>query len=230
MLKFNRFGLFAVLMAAASDAGSDTGGTDQAVPATTTTTATATATAKDSKRDKIVYTTVKMDDDRVVEFAGKRKMLKTSLFNSDGSIAVRLDFVNGETRTFSLPEVLLGKFAAHGAEQKLGDEIAGLDDVEDCILAVDQLAERLSTGEWGIKREGSGLAGTSILARALVEHSKKTPEAVKDFLSRKSHAEKVALRANAALAPIIARLESEKTSTKKKSTVDTEALLDELGE
>lgn len=186
----------------------------------------ATAAVAKAKRGEIVYNTVKMDDDRVVEFAGKRKMLKTSLFNTDGSIAVRLDFVNGETRTFTLPETLLGKFAAHGAEQKLGDEIAGLDDVEDCILAIDQLTDRLVLGEWGIKREAGGLAGTSVLARALAELSGKAPEAIKNFLAGKSHAEKVALRQNPSLVPIIAKLEAAKS--KKKSSIDTDQLLGEL--
>lgn len=188
--------------------------------------AAAVATIAKAKRGVITYNTVTMDDGRVVDFAGKRKMLKTALHREDGSIAVRLDFVNGESRTFTLPDTLLGKFAAHGAEQKLGDEIAGLEDVEDCILAIDELTERLNVGEWGIKREAGGLAGTSILARALVEHSKKTPEEIKNFLANKTHAQKVALRSNSALAPIIAKLEAAKN--KKKSTVDTEALLDEL--
>lgn len=203
-----------------------TEGQDQsAVAAVAAVAAAGTAIAK-AKRGEITYNTVTMDDGRVVDFAGKRKMLKTSLFNADGSIAVRLDFVNGESRTFTLPDALLAKFAAHGAEQKLGDEIAGLDDVEDCILAIDQLTDRLNLGEWGIKREAGGLAGTSVLARALVEHSGKTPEEIKNFLANKTHAQKVALRSNTALAPIIARLEAAKN--KKKSTVDTEALLGEL--
>lgn len=171
------------------------------------------------------YTSVTMDDGRIVEFAGKRKMLKTSVF-ADGKTQVRFDFVNGETRIFTLPESLFQKFAAHGAEQKIGDEIAGLTDVEDCILAVDELTERLSAGEWGVKRESNGMAGTSVLAKALIEHSGKTPEQVKAYLSTKTQAEKVALRSNAAIAPIIARLEANKV--KKPSGVDTDALLGDL--
>ena len=192
---------------------------------------TAAATTTTTVKGKVTYTTVVMDDGTSVDFAGKRKMLKTSLFHDDGSIAIRLDFVNGETRTFTLAEQLLGKYAAHGAEQKFGDEIAGLDDVDDCILAIDDLADRLSTGEWGMQRDKSGLAGTSILARALVEHSGKTPEQVKSFLGGKSQAQKVALRGNPALAPIVARLEAEKArKSKPKNSVDTESLLDELAE
>ena len=69
--------------------------------------------------------TVTMTDGRVVDFAGKRKLLKESSVSADGKVQVRLDFRNGETRLFTLPDSLLTKFAAHGAEQKLGDEIAG---------------------------------------------------------------------------------------------------------
>lgn len=173
-----------------------------------------------------VYNTVTMDDGRVVEFAGKRKMLKESIFSPEGDVKVRLDFVNGETRILTLGEQLFQKFAAHGAEQKLGDEIAGLEDVEDCILAIDGLMERLDKGEWAVKREANGLAGTSILARALHQHTGKPMSAIKEFLAAKSHGEKVALRQNAAIAPIIAELEANKV--RKPSTVDTDSLLGEL--
>jgi len=171
-----------------------------------------------------------MDDDRVVDFAGKRKMLKETTLHSNGDITVVLDFVNGETRSFHVKAdaKLYSKYAGHGIEQKLGDEIAGLDDVGDCVMAIDELTERLHNGEWGVARKaGNGMAGSSVLARALVEHSGKTIEVIKGFLAGKSQAEKVALRANPAIAPIVARLEAEK-APKKPSTINTEAMLDDL--
>ena len=170
--------------------------------------------------------TVTMTDGRVVDFAGKRKLLKESSVNADGKVQVRLDFRNGETRLFTLPDNLLAKFAAHGAEQKLGDEIAGLTDTEDCVLAVDELIDRLYNGEWSIKREANGMAGTSVLVRALVEHTGKTVEQIKQFLNGKSQAEKVALRNNPKIKPIVERIEAEKAS--KKANVDTDAMLGEL--
>ena len=170
--------------------------------------------------------TVTMTDGRVVDFAGKRKLLKESSVTADGKVQVRLDFRNGETRLFSIPDALLNKFAAHGAEQKLGDEIAGLTDVEDCVLAVDELIDRLYNGEWSVKREANGMAGTSVLVRALVEHTGKTVEQIKQFLSGKSQAEKVALRNNPKIKPIVERIEAEKAS--KKANVDTDAMLGEL--
>lgn len=170
--------------------------------------------------------TVTMTDGRIVDFAGKRKLLKESSVNADGKVQVRLDFRNGETRLFTLPDALLNKFAAHGAEQKLGDEIAGLTDTEDCVLAVDELIDRLYNGEWSVKREANGMAGTSVLVRALVEHTGKTVEQIKQFLSGKSQAEKVALRNNPKIKPIVERIEAEKAS--KKANVDTDAMLGEL--
>ena len=170
--------------------------------------------------------TVTMADGRVVDFAGKRKLLKTAT-EVDGKVQITLDFRNGETRLFTLPDNLLLKFAAHGAEQKLGDEIAGLTDTDDCVIAVDELIDRLYNGEWNVKREASGMAGTSVLARALVEHTGKSMEQIKAFLSAKSQAEKVALRNNPKIKPIVERLEAEKAS--KGSKVDTDSLLAELG-
>ena len=170
--------------------------------------------------------TVTMTDGRVVDFAGKRKLLKESSVTADGKVQVRLDFRNGETRLFTIPDNLMAKFAAHGAEQKLGDEIAGLNDVEDCVLAVDELIDRLYNGEWSVKREANGMAGTSVLVRALVEYTGKSVEQIKQFLSGKSQAEKVALRNNPKIKPIVERIEAEKAS--KKANVDTDAMLGEL--
>lgn len=170
--------------------------------------------------------TVTMTDGRIVDFAGKRKLLKESLQSADGKVQVRLDFRNGETRLFTIPDNMLAKFAAHGAEQKLGDEIAGLQDTDDCVIAIDELIDRLYNGEWGVKRESNGMAGTSVLVRALVEHTGKTVEQIKAFLSGKSQAEKVALRNNPKVKPIVERIEAEKAS--KGSKVDTDAMLGEL--
>lgn len=172
--------------------------------------------------------TVTMSDGRVVEFAGKRKLLKESQVTAEGSVQVRLDFRNGETRLFTIPDNMLAKFAAHGAEQKLGDEIAGLEAVDDCVLAVDNLIDRLYEGEWGVKREANGMAGTSVLLKALVEHTGKSVEQIKAFLKDKSHAEKVALRNNPKIKPIVERIEAEKAA--KGSKVDTDALLGQLGD
>lgn len=182
-------------------------------------------TTETAKKAATAIETITMTDGRIVDFVGKRKMLKES-FVKDGVVSVRFDFRNKETRTFTIPSTLLNKFAAHGAEQKIGDETAGLDDVDDAVIAVDALIERLNIGEWGVKRESNGMAGTSVLARALVELKGVTIEKVKAFLAGKTAAQKTALRESAELKPIVQRIEAEKA--KKGSTVDTSSLLGEL--
>lgn len=172
--------------------------------------------------------------DREVDFVGKRKMLKESLFPEGQLPIVRLDFRNGESRSFQIPEELLYRFAAHGAEQKLGDETAGETDVDDMVLAVDDLISRLSKrgedgsfqGEWNTKREGGGMSGTSVLIKALVEKTQKTTEQITAWLKDKTPAQKAALRAEATIKPIIERLEAEKLAKAEK--VDTNALLGTL--
>lgn len=169
---------------------------------------------------------VTMPDGRVVEFSGKRKMLKESLFPDNQLPVIQLDFRNGKSLKFQLPPELLLKFAAHGAEQKLGDETAGETDVDDMVLAVEDLIERLNKLEWSVKREGGGMSGTSVLLKALMEKSGKPIDAVKTFLKTKTPAEKMALRNSAQLKPIVDRLEAEKLS--KAAKVDTDALLSSL--
>lgn len=178
-------------------------------------------------KQKAEVAIVTMHDGREVGFAGKRKMLKST--HIDGTkVSVRLDFRNGETREFVLPDALLLQFAGHGAEQKLGDETAGEDDVDDMVLSIDSLIERLNAGEWRTAREpGNSMAGTSVLLQALVEASGKTVEEVKAFLKDKKPAEKIALRNSAKLQPIVQRIESEKAS--KNAKVDTGGLLAEIG-
>ena len=168
---------------------------------------------------------VTMSDNRVVDFVGKKKLVKTS---DEKTGTVRLDFLNGETRLFTIPQDLALKFAVHGAEQKLGDEIAGIDDIDDAVIAVDELIDRLNAGEWSMRREGSGFAGTSVLARALAELKQKPIEVIKAFLKGKSQAEKLALRASPKVKPIVDRLEAEKAS--KAASVDTDQLLGEIDE
>lgn len=184
-------------------------------------------------KKETVITTVKMTDGSVVEFAGKRKMLKESSITPEGQVQVRLNFLSGEFRVFTVPADLVSKFAAHGAEQKLGDELAGLKganggeaDIDDCVLAIDDLINRLYEGQWSVKRASNGLAGTSVLIRALVESTGKSIEQIRAFLTGKTMADKLALRGNPKIKPIIDRMEAEKASSKP--SVDTDAMLDEL--
>lgn len=181
--------------------------------------------ATPAKAEKIAVT---MTDGSVVNFNKKQKLVKTSTIDDAGNISLRLDFVNGQTRTFSVPTSLLTKFAAHGAEQKLGDAIAGETDIDDAVLSMDDLITRLNNGEWNTTRAAGAFSGASVLLQALVEASGKSKEDIAAFLGTKTQAEKLALRRSAKLKPIIERIEAAKASTSK-STVDTDSLLGELG-
>lgn len=172
------------------------------------------------------YETIKMADGAVVDFPGKQRLIKTSYIDESGRICTKLQFRNGETRIFAMQPEMINQFAMHGAEQKLGDEIAGVKEIDDAVLAIEELIDRLSNGEWNMKRESSGIAGTSVLARALVEVTGKPMDVIKEFLKNKSHAEKLALRASGKIKPVVDRIEAEKAS--KGSSVDADALLGEL--
>ena len=188
-------------------------------------TAKTTATAKETK-----ITTVTMQDGRVVDFPGKRRLQKTSEISESGVITVRLDFINGTTTLFTVPDALLHRFAAHGAEQKLGDAIAGIDSIDDAAMAVDSLIDRLYQGEWQAERSKDEFAGLSDLLRALVEYSGKPVEVMKKFLADKSVKEKNALKNSDALKPIIDRYAAERAAKQaaKAGGVDTGALLSQL--
>lgn len=205
----------------------DTATTEEASPQVATVEVTGAVVGAAKGKKDVQYDTVTMSDGKIVDFAGKTRMLKTSV-EKDGKLSVRLDFRNGSVVNFALPENLLVKFALHGAEQKLGDEIAGVVDIDDAVIAVEELTARLALGEWNVRREpGNSIAGTSVLARALAESSGKTMDTIKAFLATKTHAEKMALRNMPAIKVIVDRLEAEKV---KKSTkeVDTTGLLGEL--
>ena len=169
---------------------------------------------------------VKMSDGREVSFAGKRKAIKSSDF-VDGKVQVRVDFRNGTSKLYTVGEQHIPRAACHGLEQKFGDSYAGVEDIEDMIACCDKVDENLAAGDWSARVEGSGIAGSSILARALSELTGKSLEDIKAWLKPKSQADKMALRASSKLKPIIERLEAEKVA--KASKVDTAALLGEIG-
>ena len=162
---------------------------------------------------------VTMTDGRVVEFNGKRKLLKDTIVTTE-QVGVRFDFRNGETRTYIISPDLMDQMAAHGAAQKIGDETAGVTDVDDMVIGVDEIIARLEKGEWSARKEGGGFSGASVLMKALVEYSGKTAEEVKTYLSGLSQAEKTALRASKQLKPIVDRLEADKVTKGKVNTDD----------
>jgi len=182
--------------------------------------------------------TVKMDDGRIVDFTGKTRLLKDASYDAT-HVFVRMDFRNGETRTFKTPhgqaDAAVGAFAitcmGHGLEQKLGDVTSGIDAIEDAIEAVDTLMARLERGEWNVVGGGgTGMAGASVLARALVEVSGQPIAVVRDMLAGMDNKTKAALRLDPEVAPVIKRMEAERDARaaergKTATKVDTSSVL-----
>lgn len=163
-----------------------------------------------TKTAKPANESVAMLNGTTVEFTPKQRLKKTSITNADGSLQVRLDFRNGETRICTLRPDMLATFALHGAEQKLGDEISNVEKIDDAVEAVDQLIQRLDAGDWTKEREGSnGLAGASVLTKALVEFTGTAVAQVREYLAKLDGKTKNALRASPEINPIIKRLEAE---------------------
>ena len=167
---------------------------------------------------------VQMNDGRELEFGEKAKVKKDTIVE-DNRAGVRLDFVNGESITFYVPEAFLMQAAAHGISQKLGDAMAGEKNLEDAIEAVQAVAAQIEKGDWNKQRESGGFAGASILVRALMEKSGKDKETVRAFLADKTQKEKIALRNAPSLRDIVQRLEAEQS---KDSGVDADALMSGL--
>ena len=191
------------------------------------------------KKAPVEVTTVKMSDGREVGFAGKRKMLKNPVEGEGGQVGVRFDFLNGETRTvmISPSDKLFGRFAQHGLSQKIGDETAGDDKVEDCVLHVDAIIERLGKDEWGVERSGAGdgFSGASVVIRAIMEATGKDLAFVKDYLEKKLAADPDLTRralydsfrvASTKTGQIIKRLEEAKLA--KTAKVDADAELENV--
>lgn len=207
------------------------------------------ATEAKAKKEK-PRISVAMEDGRTVEFPEDTKAKKSWVYRLGGTadgqitddkeskqgdvlvsngkpVGVRWDFSNGKTRTILLSDVsaLMVEFACHGISQKGGDEYASEKDVDDAVLAFDDLMDRIKKGEWSERREGGGFGGASVLAKALQEVFKLEQEAVREYLRGLKPAEKMALRQAPELKPTIERLEAEKAQGAK---VDTTALLGKL--
>jgi hypothetical protein len=208
-------------------------------------TQTQASTEAKAKRPATEYTKVKMDDGREVEFAGKRKMAKEIIVDeAAGNVTTRFDFRNGKTLTVSASQLTKADAlyaCGHGLGQKCGDNAAGVDDVEDMYLAVEDVVKQLTVDKsWSAAREaGDSTAGASIVIKAICEANGKSVDFVKEFLNKKLEAAKAAGQKlsrqelyNAFRNPatktgqIIKRLEEEKLA--KGSSVDASALLAEM--
>lgn len=191
--------------------------------------------AAEATKSKTEVTAVTMTDGRVVNFAGKRKVNKETLFEGPTGVSIRMDFRNGDTRTIACPESLLLKFAGHGMEQKFGDELASPADKplseEDMVIAIDDLNTEIQKGNWGKGRAagGGGVSGAHMVVQAIMEATGKDATAVKAFLQKKIDTTEGLSRralydsfrvAGTKTGEIIARLEAGKKAKEAKVNAD----------
>lgn len=181
--------------------------------------------------------TVKMEDGSIRDFPGKRRVQKETVIAANGSILTTVYFINGSIRQFTPPASLITRFAAHGIDQKLGDSYAGLEAIEDCVLAVDELLDALNQGKWSVGREGGGssMAGASVLLEALALRmaalgKNTTTVQLREYLANKTQAEKISMRNTDALRPYIQKVEEARHAQKiaKGKVPDADRLLAEL--
>lgn len=174
-----------------------------------------------------------------VEFGYRGEFSPAHTMEGCDSAALTLNFANGKELVIStnnLKDGLLYMAAIHGLKQKLVDaaaltrnpETGRAATVEDKYQAVKAVYDRLLAGQWNAVREGGGATG-GLLLQALVRMyaGRKTPDELRAFLADKTDAEKTALRKNPRVAQIIETIREE---TGKAANVDTDAMLNELGD
>ena len=202
--------------------------------------AEATAAVEKAKKAPTVYTDIQMSDGRTVKFAGKRQMQKESIVSEDGkSVNVRFDFRNGQSRNYvvTLDDPLLLRLAAHGAENKIGDETYAESTIDNQVLAVETMIQRLKDGSWTVGKKSVDPGTSSIILQALMEASGKSLEFVKSMIEKKLETTEGLTRKElfdsfrvegTKTKPIIDRLEAEKIA-KAKPKVSGDEFLSSLG-
>lgn len=122
----------------------------------------------------------------------------------------------------------------HGLKQKLVDAAAisrnpgtGKSATPaDKFEVVRVVFDRLAAGMWNAPREGGGNAG-GILLRALVRHTGKPEDVLREWLAGQSDEAKAALRLNPRIAAHIAAIQAERAGA---ADIDTDALLGEVAD
>ena len=140
--------------------------------------------------------------------------------------------VDGEEvviNVLDLPDHILADAIVHGLRQKVSDGAAIPRDVKTGLAAepsekfdaMADIAQSLAEGQWNRRATGGG-GESSLLVRALIEVTGKSRDDCRAFMKAQSKEAQAALRASAAIAPVIARMKSESV---KASGVDGDALL-----
>jgi hypothetical protein len=154
---------------------------------------------------------------------------------SDGlATGLTLTFANGKRLMINadqLTSAIAGEALIHGLKQKLVDAAAISRNpdtgksatVDDKYAAVRAVYDRLLSGEWNAPREGGGSG--SLLLAALVRQTGKPEDQLREWLGKKSDAEKKALSLNPKVAEHINAIRAERA---KVEGIDSDAILGEL--
>lgn len=164
------------------------------------------AAAETTSNKKVVT----LEDGSTAEFGEKQKM-QLEVGAADVGFAYRAVFANGKILTGNVPAELAEKLALHGLGQKLRDSISGEKTIADAIGAFEDVADTLSAGDWSQVRSGDGpKANKTELAEAIASVRGIELEVAVAWLSQKTPAEKIKLRAVPAVALKIAEMRAEK--------------------
>lgn len=154
--------------------------------------------------------------------------------------SVRFTFRDGRNLVIQIGDLtseIQEQALLHGLKQKMVDAAAISRNpdtgrsatIDDKYNAMKEVHDRLHSGSWNKGRaDGESGATGGLLFRALCTvYADKTPEAIREFLDKKTKEQQAALRAVPKIAAVIEQLKAAKVKT---DGVDTEALLDELND
>jgi len=156
---------------------------------------------------------------------------------NDAQDGMIINFSNGDAivvNTHEMSATILQYATMHGLKQKLVDAAAISCNPEtgrpatigDKYDAVKSVYDRLMSGSWNKPREGGAAVAGGLLFKALCRmYDTKTPEFIREFLAKKSDAEKTALRKNPRVASIIEEIKAENA---KDDDGSSDELLNEL--
>ena len=164
---------------------------------------------------------VKMTDGRTVQFSSRTRM-KREAHCPDGRPGIRLDFANGETRSFPLNTELEAAYAIEGAQSRFGRAVANCPDTESMIRECDALQAQLMAGVWEVPapQAPKPLSELELLIAALAELSGKPVEVIAKRVRARTPAERKAMGLDPRILPIMMRLRAAQASAEADPLAD----------
>lgn len=133
------------------------------------------------------------------------KMQKKARVMDNGKVQIQLQFSDGELIEYILPGKLVAVAAGYGAVRKLGDLANGESDISKLKAEVSSLLANWDHGRW-VNRPP--VSGTSLVMKALMEHTGKSASEVREFLAGKTMKQKADIKKLPEVAAIVARLKA----------------------